>query len=212
MPTALNASPQLQPAIHPPWPVFDPSSPIHRFRSVQHPLKICSGFRVTAPLPPPSVTNPAPFIQAWREAIQTDGLLQVRAPSIHARGTADEIKQVAPAPPALCRLLPFLPSWKSFLQILSTIFISPSLSLPLPYLHSQSKKTYFKTLLAPPNSPTTASSRPSIHPSSRPVPESAANRHFHAQPSAGTPPSHSPAKALEPPSATPGVRGRMQLH
>lgn len=99
----------------PPLPVFDPSSPIHRFRSVQHPLKICSGFRVTAPLPPPSVTNPAPFIQAWREAIQTCGLL--RAPSIHARGTAAEIKQVAPAPPALCRFLPFLPSSKSILQI-----------------------------------------------------------------------------------------------
>lgn len=37
VPTVQRSMPfQLQPAIHPPLPVFDPSSPIHRFRIVQH--------------------------------------------------------------------------------------------------------------------------------------------------------------------------------
>lgn len=116
-----------------------------------------------------------------------------------------------------CPSSPLPPSSLSaLLEVVSSnslYYIHLSLPLFLSHIYTRkAKRHHFKTLLAPPNSPTTASSRPSIHPSSRPVPESAANRHFQAQPSAGTPPSHSPAKALEPPSATPGVRGRMQLH
>lgn len=67
---------QLRPAIRPPMPVFDPSSPIHRFRSVQHPLKICSGIRVTA-LFPSLRDEPGPFHSGLAGGY-SDGLQRAR--------------------------------------------------------------------------------------------------------------------------------------
>lgn len=137
---------QLRPATTaytPPMPVFDPSSPIHRFRSVQHPLKFCSGFRVTAPLSPSLCDEPGPFHSGLAGGY-SDGLLRAR---FMPKGTADEIKQVAPAPPTLCHFLSFLPSSKSFLQNLpsppTSLYssLSSSLSLPLSLSYSLANKT-----------------------------------------------------------------------
>lgn len=69
---------------------------------------------------------------------------------------------MAPAPPTLCRFLPFLPSSKSLLQNLpssNSLLLSIDLSPSLHHIHENTRR---KILLAPPNSPTITSSRPSI--------------------------------------------------